>query len=518
MRSGYDTIVVGAGMGGLTAAARLVRAGLRVLVLERNPHPGGTAYVYQRKGFAFPMGPLGFSHPGLVRSIFRDFEADDPLNLCRVHYRIRAFDLDLPLSLSPTQMVKELATHFPSDAQAVELFFRDIDKILAISQSPDPAVLPPLSAAEYLDGLIKDWRLRRILGSLGTREPYSNLPLLAAMWSLMINEGIWYPEAGMRPFCETMVRAVRGDPRTSQSSPPQEKNPGVGEIRLGVDVSKIRVNQGRVLGVTLRDGTEIASRFVISNGDYKTTFITLLDRKEVPPNWYRAVSHARQTGSVLQVCLGVDASKADLSSFREAGRLIYKRTHKDFQEKEEIDWSTAEVDPERLVQQELEVSLWSKDDKTLAPEGKDVIVIRAEADYSHFAKYRLGRRKRSPAYVQYKNRLGRALIREAENLIPGLESSVVMMDVATPLTFEDQGGRSGGAVAGWSWDFQDFRDTTPRELIRTPIKGLYMAGYQAYSALFMGGIPTAMESGTRAAGAVLMDVDPTDEIMIPGAE
>jgi flavin-dependent dehydrogenase len=45
-----------------------------------------------------------------------------------------------------------------------------------------------------------------------------------------------------------------------------------------------------------------------------------------------------------------------------------------------------------------------------------------------------------------------------------------------------------------------------------------MAGYQAFSALFMGGIPTAMESGKRAAEAVLGNVDPTDEILIPGME
>ena len=216
--------------------------------------------------------------------------------------------------------------------------------------------------------------------------------------------------------------------------------------------------------------------------------------------------------------MGVDSSRVDLSCFRDAARLIYRRDHRDLEKKEEIDWSVAEVDPETLCRRELEVSLWSKDDKSLAPEGKDVIVIRAEADYSHFARYKLGWRKRSPAYLEYKTRLGRAFVREAEHLIPGLENSVLVMDVATPLTFEDQGGRSGGAVAGWSWDYHDFQDATPRELIRTPIKNLYMAGYQAFSALFMGGIPTAMESGKRAAEAVLTNADPTEEILIPGAD
>ena len=62
-----DVIVVGAGLGGLVTAARLVQAGLRVLVLDRNPHVAGTACVFNRAGFTFPMGPLGFSSPLLVR-------------------------------------------------------------------------------------------------------------------------------------------------------------------------------------------------------------------------------------------------------------------------------------------------------------------------------------------------------------------------------------------------------------------------------------------------------------------
>ena len=68
----------------------------------------------------------------------------------------------------------------------------------------------------------------------------------------------------------------------------------------------------------------------------------------------------------------------------------------------------------------------------------------------------------------------------------------------------------------WLWreppPYEDFRDGRPKELIGTPIKGLYMADYQAFSALFMGGIPTAIESGKRAIKAVLVGVPPTERI------
>jgi phytoene dehydrogenase-like protein len=101
--------------------------------------------------------------------------------------------------------------------------------------------------------------------------------------------------------------------------------------------------------------------------------------------------------------------------------------------------------------------------------------------------------------------------------VPGLAEAIAVMDVATPLTFEERGGRSGGAVAGWSWDFEDSRDARPRELIRTPVRGLYMAGYQAFSFLGLGGVPTALLSGKLAAEAAIRGDGPVAEVTIPGA-
>jgi all-trans-retinol 13,14-reductase len=510
MMKHWDAIVIGAGMGGLTAAAHLVKAGLRVLVLERNPHIGGTAYVYHRKGFTFPMGPLGFSHPDLVKTLLEDLEIDEDLKFSRVHYRIRAFGLDLPLSLHFSELARDLAKSFPTNVEAVEYFFKDMDEFIYKQKADSNGYkldhTHDISASEYLHNLIKDWRLRRILGSIGTREPYSGLPLLAAMWNLICHEGIWFPEEGMQSFCERFVIAVvRNNENSSQ-------------IRLNKEVAKIQVDRGKVLGVILKDGTQIDSPAVISNADFKSAFLNLMEPKMIPPEWYNAVLSARQTGSVFQVCLGVDTGKSDLSAFKKASRLIYRKSEGNAQERESLDWAVQEIDPEALACQELEVSLWGKDWDIVSSEARAPIVIRAEAEYNHFAKYRLGWRKRSPEYHAYKTRLAQALIREVDHLIPGLEKAILVMDVATPLTFEDQGGRSGGAVAGWSWDYEDFRNDQPKELIGTPIKGLYMAGYQAFSALFMGGIPTAMESGKRAAKAVLEGAPPTEKILIPGVK
>ena len=541
-RSQWDTLIIGAGVGGLTAAAKLVKAGLRVLVLERNPHPGGTAYVYQRKGFSFPMGPLGFSNPGVVKDVLRRCGGREELSFDRVHFHLRAFDLDLPLSLPFSEIVRTFTKHFSPDEQALRQFFQDVEKTTMSRQSPSDGerarrqkMLEQMAAEDYLRASVKDWRLRRILGSLGTREPYSSFSLQAAMWRLISEEGIWYPRGGMRSFCEMLTRMVEEvhgkEERVGDLGSKEFKNessgvlhgqvgwmprPVGGELHLRTEVDRDSGYEWEVIsGIVLKDGTEIESNSVISNADYKTTFLKLINRDILPEKWYRAVSEARQTGSVLQVCLGVHEKKVDLSAFAHASRLIYRRSQEADPGNAEIDWTVNEIDPGVLAGQELEVTLWSRDDRMLAPSDGAIIVIRTEVPYSHFSKYRAGFRKRSPEYMNYKTRLGQALVSEVTHLLPGLDGAIMVMDVATPLTFEDQGGRSEGAVAGWSWDYGDFSDSQARELIRTPIRGLFMAGIQAFSGLFMGGVPTAMESGLRAAHAVLEGAGPTDEVLIP---
>ncbi len=501
----WDTVVIGAGMGGLAAALRLANGGWSVSVVESNSHPGGTAFVYFRKGFSFPMGPLGISSPLIIREIL-DKLCVEPPELKRVHYRLRAFDLDIPVSLAFTDMKKELKKLFPADAEAVESFFTEVRNLdlssnahhdKASRQAMEKAANTP--AQEFLGRRVSDYRLRRILGSMGAREPYSNMLLIGAMWLLLCEQGIWYPQGGVHDLAQRLSDMIS-----------QNKSC---EVRLGAAVDEILVEKGRVQGVRLASGEKITAGSVVSNADFKRTFLELIRPEYIPPEFLSQVESARQTESVFQVCLGVHADSVDLGAFKHGTRIIYQRHPR---AGEGTDRRLAGIDADELAAQELEISLWSDDGPDLAPAGKAVIVIRTEADYNHFSRFRTGPLQRTAEYGDYKMKLGRALVSEASSVVPGLSESIEVMDVATPLTFSDRGGRSEGAVAGWSWDFEDNRDYEARALLDTPVAGLYMAGYQAFSSLFAGGVPTALKSGTGAAEKVIAGAGPDAFINLPG--
>jgi phytoene dehydrogenase-like protein len=323
--------------------------------------------------------------------------------------------------------------------------------------------------------------------------------LLSAMWQLLCRQGIWYPEGGTHGTAQQLCERIARTPDC--------------EVRLSTTVDNIEIENGKAAGVRLVSGERIKASKIVSNADFKKTFLELTDARALPSGLAEEVAKARQTGSVIQVCLGTDRNMTDLSAFSKAGRIIYQRHPANSPPPE---WELNEIGPSKLAGQELEISCWSKDDPSLAPPGKEVIIIRTEADYNHFSRFRTGHMKRTDDYFDYKMKLARALRAEASRVIPGLPEAVDVVDVATPLTFRDRGGRSEGAVAGWSWDFEDNRDYEARELVETPVAGLYMAGYQAFSSLFSGGVPTALKSGLMAAERLIKGSGPPASFRLPG--
>ncbi len=502
----HDVIVAGAGLGGLLCAARLARAGRRVLVLEKKPHAGGTSHVFRRGGFAFPMGPLSFSHPGRVREALASAGVEDIPPFRPARFELQAPFGSIVYSRPFGEIRRDLKDLFPEEALGLDIFATEIQKAGEVVRDLDrwhPEYQPGAGredafrrmrtgelnryrlaaqyaatpAAELLDRLFTDPRLKAFLGSLGTEPPDMSLLNLAVMWRIMSGEGLWSPSGGVGALGELLRRAfeARG-----------------GELRCLEPVRRILVRDGRAAGVITARGEEIRASWVVSNADYKTTFLDLLDPADVPAEHLALVRSVPYTESEFCVYLGVDPARADLSRLS-SEHLFLRREIGPVGRGLEVDFD----------RRDIEICRWSAAAPGLSPQGREALVLRTGWAYGDFEFWRTGDKIRRDGYRQHKARLARRLIETVETVLPGLSGAIEIMEVATPLTYRDWGNRYRGSIAGWTWTPEAAKSFAGKLLVETPVPGLLAVGAYAATELFLGGVPTALFTGGLAADIAL---------------
>jgi all-trans-retinol 13,14-reductase len=507
----FDVIVIGAGIGGLGCAARLATAGRRVLVMEKNNHIGGTAYVFHRKGFTFPMGPLSFSFPDRVRSFLSAAGVETEVSFRRNHFQLISPSLDIIYSAWLDSVKRELAKAFPLDKPGLEAFFSDLTEIIRQTEDvslwhpdywPKTARLklgrekPRLSGdltrildysrtpcRRLLDRSLSDPTLKNFLGSQGTSEPEMSVLTLAFMWNVMSEVGIWSPSCGIDGLCDLLADTVRRNG---------------GEIRLNNGVTNIQVEKGRATGVRTESREILEAPWVVSNVDPKTTFLELCSAADLPRPFLATIAATPYTGSELCVYLGLEPQRVDWKRMR--------ATHLFYRHKEEPIRAGSEA-LEDFENREIEICRWSDNAPDHVPPGKGSLVLRVSFPYDHFAGYRTGEKKRNVEYKAYKSALTQKLIAAAENVLPGLGAAVEVVESATPLTYADWGRRFQGSIAGWTWSAEHGRSFESKLLIESPLQNLLLVGIYAATELFLGGVPTAMQTADLAARIILGDTN-----------
>lgn len=504
----FDVIVIGAGLGGLMAAAKLSACGKSVLLLEKKMLPGGTSYIFRRSGYSFPMGPLSFSFPNRVRGFLAEAGITEKLAFRRSGFELCSPFLNVILSQPLAGLESDLAEIFPEERAGLGEFFRQLAGAINVSKDMDlwhpdfsfpwaditrersdsradpesiaaVRLLSTVPAVRVLDGLIRNEHLKNFLGSMGTGRPEMSMLNLASMWNVMAEEGIWFPACGIHGIADLLVERIQALG---------------GEICLSEPVQRILVRNGRAAGILTSAGQAMESRWVISNADYKSTFLELLDASDIPGVDLDAVRGVPYTGSEFCVYLGIRPGQVDLSAMR-TEHLFYRRGIR----------GGLEPDPEDFDNREIEICLWSGKAPDQAPSDRASLVLRAGFRYGHFERWRLAEKVRREGYPEYKGRLASDLLQTAEYILPGLSGAVEVMESATPLTYRDWGNRYEGSIAGWTWSGPESGRLRGKILVRTPVVGLLAAGIYAAAELFLGGVPTALYTGILAADCVLAE-------------
>jgi phytoene dehydrogenase-like protein len=262
---------------------------------------------------------------------------------------------------------------------------------------------------------------------------------------------------------------VKGGPGTLTRAMAAAAQAAGAEIRTSAAVRSVLVDDGRVSGVVLEDGSEIHAAAVVSNADPRRTFLDLVDLVELDPSFTTKIRNYRCPGTVAKINLALSGlpefrgivNPADLHGRIHIGPSI------DYLERAFDASKYGAISPEPY----LDMAVPTLSDPSLAPPGKHVLSIHMQ-----FAPYTLAD---GQDWETARGLLFTSVMRTLEVHAPGIGALVEHRQVITPVDLERTYGLTGGhilhgepsldqlyamrPIAGWSQ-------------YRTPIAGLFLCG------------------------------------------
>ncbi|PZO06239.1 MAG: CrtD protein [Alphaproteobacteria bacterium] len=487
-------IVVGAGMGGLTAAISLCGQGHDVTIVEAADQPGGKLSQIHVGGMGIDSGPTVFTMRWVFEELFASVghTLSDHLTLTRADTLARHswpdgsnFDLftDLERSVDAVGTLAGAAEarRFRAFSERAALIYRVLEGPFMKADKPNTlklmldiglhrskdawAIMPYRSMWDELGTYFHDPRLRQLFGRYATYCGASPFKAPATMMLIahVEQEGVWLVEGGMKKIPEALAKLATTLGAT---------------LRCGEPVAKIEARKGRVSGVVLASGERLEADVVLCNGD-PAAITTGRFGSEVASK-VTAAGPGKRSLSAVTFSFTAD-TPADLVRHNlyfspdyvaefdalHAGRMPKIPTvYLCAQDRHDTDPGRAKPGPERF----FAIVNAPPDGDTRAYSPQEIDLCRSRT----FASMESGGLKIDPASIQ--------------------------MAITTPTDFERRFPATGGALygrAGHGWD-SAFR----RPGARTRMPGLYLCGGATHPGA---GVPMAALSGRLAAQAVMQD-------------
>lgn len=500
----HDVVVIGAGMGGLSAAAHLAAGGLSVLVLEQNHKVGGCTSAFERGDYRFDVSlheMAGGGAGGLVAELLEAAGVRPKVDLIAIPRLYRTIvrtgsgpaELDFSCPAGVDQARAAFAERWPAESAAIDDFFAEMAEVYDDLNELRPVFRSgPVGAAftlllvpfrqralfrnhdrtlgELLDERFQDERLKLALGQYWFfyGPPPSRLwaPMFMLATYSYLKDGAWHVRGSSQALADAYAARV-----TELG----------GQVRTGVEVAGILVEDERALGVVTAEGERIAARYVVSSADPYQTFFRLVGEEHAPQATLQRIRELEPSNSFAGVYLGLDVEP---EFFGVADHEIFLNTSFD------ADRMHRNMMAGRHAEGCLSLTFYGNlGDAFYAPPGGSVLVLHSYSSAAAWPRERA-------AYAAARERMADELIDLAATLLPDLRAHIRVRETITPLAIEAFTMQKDGVPYGFEFTPEQWQ-RLPNE---TAIDGLYLAGAWARPSH---GVAGTQISGYQAARLIL---------------
>jgi phytoene dehydrogenase-like protein len=430
----YDVIIIGAGLGGLTAGAKLAKEGKNVLLLEQHDRPGGCATTFKRRGFTMEVGlhEMDGLHPGDMKNrIFADLGVSDRVEFLPVpeFYRFINERYDLVIPHDPEEAKAILKCSFPDQEDGIDDYFYHVlnaKRVMVANRNN-----PDRSVGAFLDEIISNEDLKLVLlGNLGYfhDDPYS------LSW-------IYYLAAQGR-YYGCRANFIKGGSQQLSNVLSDIITENGGTVKLNHLVTSIDYAAGKPVGVSYQKTrgkekeqlSDTASHIIANNAvpNLAQSLLSKQDGKKLS----EAIAGNAIGASLLTVYYGFKRPLKEVGN-NHYSTFIYDssvRSQKDILVNNHSDFSTRSF---TFVD-------YSQVDADLAPTGKSVGAVCAvdySKDWENLEREEYNRMKADVADI---------FTSRCEKIIPGFRDAVEFVEVATSLSVKRFTLNPEGAVYGFA--------------------------------------------------------------------
>ncbi|HTQ66834.1 MAG TPA: NAD(P)/FAD-dependent oxidoreductase [Puia sp.] len=506
LKSYYDVVVIGSGVGGLTAAALLSKAGFSVCVLEKETRIGGYLAGFRRGNFMFDTAIHWLNQcapDGLVGKLFDALGNDHPIAVPQTRIRrYKGDSYDYLLTNNPDQFKKRLIDEFPHEKKGIEKFFHAA-KRLGNSFKRFNDIFRTEETMSFVERIKNKSRLLKFALPFIPYISYTGEKgLKKGLNRFFRDENIHKIFTGETELLSCLIPigwAYFGDfqspPRGGSQTIPQwlqhiinyYGNP----VCLKAPVTKILLDGDRCTGVSFKyNNTDhsIASKYVIAACDVEALYERMLPENAVPDRMKNNLRRAELYSSSVTVSIALDCATEDLGFDEEMIHVACEKLPFD---------AHSSGDP---LKGEISILAPSLRDKSLAPSGNGTLTLYMPAfmDYKNnwlTEKDQNGNYIRGEEYKKLKNEIAEVLIKRVEEILKiELRPHILFYEVATPVTHWRYTGNRNGSIMGAKPGRINMQLKVAH--YRAPVKNLILGGHWAELG---GGVPIAVKAGTNAA-------------------